>query len=248
MLAALLLALAAPAAASSTAPPAAGREAPRTRILVLDLAGETLGKEEAGVLRDSLVAELSKRKGIEVLSSEDVRRVLDVEAQRQATGCEGESDCLAEIGAALGADRVLYGTVGRLGSLYVVNLSVIDPTDARAFGRDSFQADSLEAVGRQLPAAAERLFGQWRKRGKVERGAPVVTILGGTALGAGLLATAGFGVTTFVLAEALQNPQADRATRELALEQGPNFLTATAVSGAVLGLGAVVTLVGLAVE
>lgn len=245
--AAALPAAALPAAPLPAAQPAA--EAAPLRVLVLDVAGDSLSREEAGVLRDTLAAELAQRRGIEVLSSEDVRRVLDVEAQRQAAGCEGQSDCLAEIGAALGADRVVYGTVGRLGTAWVVSLSVVDPNDARAFGRDTFQAASLEEVGRRLPESGARLFGRWRKpRQPAEKGAPVVTILGGTLLGTGVLATAGFGVTTWVLADAMQDPRAAPATKQFALEQGPNLLIATAASGGVLVLGAVLTAVGIIVE
>src|SRR5687768_11208088 len=106
----LALALTTLIAAAST--PA--NKAPTT-VLVLDIAGTAITKEEAGALRDVLASELAKRRKYSVLTSEDVRRVLDVEAQRQAAGCEGESTCLAEIGAALGADRVLYGNVAKLG-------------------------------------------------------------------------------------------------------------------------------------
>lgn len=221
------------------------------RVLVLDVEGDSLSREEAGILRDTLAAELAQRRGIEVLSSEDVRRVLDVEAQRQAAGCEGQSDCLAEIGAALGADRVVYGNVGRLGEAWVVSLSVVDPNDARAFGRDTFQAASLEEIGRRLPESGARLFGRWRKSRppqKPEKGAPVVTILGGTLLGTGVLATAGFGVTTWYLANTVQDLRAAPATKQFALDQGPTFLIATAASGGVLVLGAVVTAVGIIVE
>lgn len=218
---------------------------PPTRVLVLDIAGAAVSADEGGALRDTLASELSKRKKYEVLTSEDVRRVLDVEAQRQAAGCEGESSCLAEIGAALGADRVVYGNVARLGSTLVVSLSVVDPTDARAFGRDTFQAGSIEEVGRLMPEAAERLFG---KASAGADGTPTVTILGGVTTVIGLAATVGLGGATFYFADALQNPQASADTKALALEHGPNLLVATAVSGVVFAIGTVVTIVGLIVE
>ena len=218
-----------------------------TRVLVLDVAGAAVTKDEGGALRDTLASELSKRKKYEVLTSEDVRRVLDVEAQRQAAGCEGESSCLAEIGAALGADRVVYGNVARLGSTLVVSLSVVDPSDARAFGRDTFQAGSVEEVGRLMPEAAERLFGR-ASAGTGDGGAPVVTILGGVVTVIGLGATLGLGGTTFYFADALQNPEASADTKALALEHGPNLLVGTIASGVVLAIGAAVTIVGVVVE
>ena len=222
-----------------------------TKVLVLDVAGESLSKDEAGAIRERLTAEVAKRRDVSVISAEDMRRVLDVEAQRQATGCAGESDCLAEIGAALGADRVLYASVHKLGEEYVVSLSLVDPSNARSAGRDSFQADSLSHAAEQLPDAAARLFGgpaATRAPQAGGGGTPVITVAGGVIAGVGLVATAGFGVATFIAQDTLQNPRRSGADKQSALAQGPLYLTATAISGGVLAVGALVTLVGLIVE
>jgi hypothetical protein len=229
----------------ASAPSANATAKAPTTVLVLDIAGDAVTRGEAGALRDTLASELAKRRKYSVLTSEDVRRVLDVEAQRQAAGCEGESSCLAEIGAALGADRVLYGNVARLGGALVVSLSVVDPEDARAFGRDTFQAGDVEEVGRMLPDAATRLFGP--PRGAASGGAPV-TITGGVITALGAAGVAGLGGTTLYLLGAVQDPGSSPETKQLALEQGPNFLIATIVSGGVLVIGGAIALAGVIVE
>lgn len=226
-----------------------------TTVLVLDIAGDAITAEESGILRDTIASELAKRRKYSVLTSEDVRRVLDVEAQRQAAGCDGESSCLAEIGAALGADRVVYGNVARLGEQLVVSLSVVDPQDARAFGRDTFQVRDVAEAARELPEVAVRLFGK-RSNGRDSDGdadgdgdgAPVVTITGGVITALGAVGVAGIGGTTLYLLGAVQDPDSSPDTKAFALEHGDNFLLATLISGGVLVVGGTVALVGVFLE
>jgi hypothetical protein len=215
------------------------------RVLVVDVAGTTLSREEAGVLRDTITDAVGKVGNNEVLSSEDVRRVLALEADKQELGCEGEQSCLAEIGAALGAQRVVYGTVARLGARYVVSLSLIEPGSVKTVGRDRFEAESLEDVARQLPNAVGRLFGAPVDD---EGGFPVISVFGGVVTGAGALAGVGFGAVSFYLWEAATNPRGDPQVKQLALDQGQNALIATAVGGGVFVLGLGILSLGLLVE
>jgi hypothetical protein len=224
---------------------AAPAKAPTT-VLVLDIAGDAITRDEAGALRDVLASELAKRRKYSVLTCEDVRRVLDVEAQRQAAGCEGESTCLAEIGAALGADRVLYGNVAKLGDALVVSLSVVDPNDARAFGRDTFQVRDAQEASERLPESAARLFGKPSR--VADAGPPVVTISGGVVALLGAVGVAGLGGSTLYLLNAVQDPDSSPGAKQFALENGDSFVIATVVSGGVLLLGGVIALVGVIVE
>ena len=113
------------------------------RILVMDIAGAALTAEEAGLVRDALATEISQRTRAEVLSSEDVRRVLDATADKQQMDCDTDV-CLAELGAALGASRVVHATVARLGARYVLTAALIDPDNARALGRATAKTESVE--------------------------------------------------------------------------------------------------------
>jgi hypothetical protein len=227
--------------ASSTEAP------PKTRILVLDVAGNSLSKEEAGALRDRLAASVAKRKSVDVISSEDMRRLLDVEGQKQAAGCGGENDCLAEIGAALGADGVLYASVAKLGERFVVSLSLVDPKNARAAGRDSFEAESLDKIDDEIPAAAARVFGA-KPPAPVSKPFPVLTVGGGLValLGAG---AAGFlGWNTYQAAQTVNDPSASGQAKATALKNGQPYEFGALTSAGVFGIGAVVFVFGLFVE
>jgi hypothetical protein len=106
-----------------------------------------VSKETAQLLGDALGGELRKRSGVSVLTQGDVAALLGVEKTRQMLGCT-DSGCMAEIGGALGADRIVHGSIGRVGGSLVVNLSALD---AR-------RATSAASVSERLRGANEEAF------------------------------------------------------------------------------------------
>ena len=81
-----------------------------------------------------LVQEIRKLKGVSVIGMDEVRAMLDHEAQRQLAGCEADSDCLAEIAGALGADTLVVGSMARVGDEHVLALRRIEPQRAEVSG------------------------------------------------------------------------------------------------------------------
>ncbi len=132
------------------------------KIVLLPLA--SLGgvpNETAQLLGDALAGELRKRAGISVLTQADVSALLGVEKTRQMLGCT-ESGCIAEIGGALGADRVMHGSLGRVGDSLVVNLSALDPRRALAAASVSerLRGGGEEAFLDVLPSIADSLLAE----------------------------------------------------------------------------------------
>lgn len=143
------------------ASPAAARTAgKRLKIVVLPLAA--LGgvtEERARLLGDALAGELRRRAGTSVLTQADVSALLGVEKTRQMLGCT-DSGCMAEIGGALGADRVVHGSIGRVGSSLVVNLSALEPRRAAAAASVSqrLRGGDEEAFLDALPSIADAIL------------------------------------------------------------------------------------------
>jgi len=140
---------------------AAGARSGRPLKIVL-LPLEPLGgvpKETAQLLGDALAGELRRRPGISVLTQGDVSALLGVEKTRQMVGC-ADSGCMAEIGGALGADRVVHGNLGRVGESLVVNLSALDPRRAAAAASVSerLRGAGAEAFLDVLPSVADALL------------------------------------------------------------------------------------------
>jgi len=142
--------------------PSAVRAGKTLKVVVLPL--QPLGgvsKDTAQLLGEALAGELRRRPGVSVLTMNDVSALLGVERSRQMMGCN-DSSCLAEIGGALGADRVVHGNLGKVGGSLVVNLSALDPRKATAPASVSerLRGDREEAFLDALPGMATALLAE----------------------------------------------------------------------------------------
>jgi hypothetical protein len=116
-------------------------------------------KETAQLLGDALAGELRKRPGVSVLTQSDISALLGVEKTRQMMGCS-DSGCMTEIAGALGADRIVHGSIGRVGGTLVVNLSALDARRATAVASVSerLRGGDEEAFLDVLPTVADALL------------------------------------------------------------------------------------------
>lgn len=146
-LVALVLILALPAAASA---------APKVRVAVTEIRSvQGVAPGTGTILSDLIVSELA-RQGYEVVSLSDIAARVGDERRRQLLGCE-ETSCLAEAGVELGAEYLVAGQVGQLGSRYRVSLLVVDSRKARIVGRATASSEPREE---SLARSAEPTVGQ----------------------------------------------------------------------------------------
>ena len=107
------------------------------KIVVLPLKpGGTVTSDVARVFTSLLLAEMDKIGNLSTVSKADLEAVLDVEKQKDMLGCDSSS-CLAEIGGALGADLIMRGEIGQIGSSYEVDLNLVDAKNGLVVGRIS---------------------------------------------------------------------------------------------------------------
>ncbi|MFH1809913.1 MAG: hypothetical protein ABIJ09_14305 [Pseudomonadota bacterium] len=138
--------------------PVMAEDAPgRPRLLLMDLRAQGVDEGTTRTIRDLILLELTRSKRYDVVGGEDLRQVLELQADRQAVGCE-ENSCLAEVAGALGAAQVLYGSVGTLGELTLVNLSLFDAAEVRAVRRVDLRLRSLEDLPAAMPGKLAELL------------------------------------------------------------------------------------------
>src|SRR5690606_27319445 len=81
-----------------------------------------------------------------VVAGRDIQAMLGFEREKDVLGCT-DASCLAEIGGALGVDRILAGHIGMVGETYVVNIKLINirqaTTEARVYETVSGKQDLL---------------------------------------------------------------------------------------------------------
>lgn len=141
-----------------SAAPAAPAAPKEQRIAVLEMVVEggadpVIGRQLTNRLAEALAA----RPHTKVIAPDDVRAMLEKEAQKQLLGC-GDDRCLAEIGGALGADVLVQGRVSKIDAGYAVALALVDAVKADSLGRvtETWQGEPLgllELVGPMIERA-----------------------------------------------------------------------------------------------
>jgi hypothetical protein len=119
-------------------PPAVVAPPVTTRIAVYQLGHTGLDERTAEVTTAFVTAELRKLAGVSVIGMDEVKAMLDVEAEKQLTGCDNDS-CLSEIAAALGVDAIVTGGLAAVADQRFLTLKRIDQREARVAGQVSQQ-------------------------------------------------------------------------------------------------------------
>jgi TolB-like protein len=87
----------------------------------------------AGLVQDTLANKLAESPLLQVTTPRDVTALLGLERQKQLLGCpEQSTNCMAELGGALGVDALVTGSIGRAGKSFQLNVKVIDASGAKA--------------------------------------------------------------------------------------------------------------------
>jgi hypothetical protein len=108
---------------------------------------------EEGALLTSLVATAAAKDArVDVLTAGDLRKAVDVEAEKSLVGCNASS-CLAEVAAAMDAAAVLHGSIGALGDDVILNLNLFDSNTATAVGRARAKGKTVSQIGDAVDGA-----------------------------------------------------------------------------------------------
>lgn len=145
----------APAAPVSTPAAPAGAVAPAApagpqQLLVLNLDAIDVPPDKVSILNGRIASLLSERTDIETITSADMQAMAQIDASKASMGCE-ESSCLAEIASALGARYVIYGRVGRLDDVILLQLSLFDASVGKPVARQETQGTQLKELSANLP-------------------------------------------------------------------------------------------------
>lgn len=162
-------------------PPVVEQPAPvarASRIAVYELKAEGVDARTALVVTEALVAELRKLQRTSVVSMDEVKQMLDHEAQKQLVGCSDES-CLAEIADSLGVDGLVVGTLARLQDEHIVGVKRLDQRAGAVVGSATRRLEAGD--GSELLAAVgplvEELFPDVPLRPGAKRGVDEAIVL-----------------------------------------------------------------------
>lgn len=224
--------------------------APPQSILVLDLVATDVSDGNARLLTGMLTDKVAARSHMKTLGQEDMRRVVQFNADKAAMGCD-TSSCLAEMASAMGVDYIVFGDVGKLGNTYVIQLRLFDAKRNDAVSRASRQGASIDEVRDNVDAAVGELLtpvvgapaadtpASAPSPAAASSGGPAPLLLfpGIAAAAVGVLGAAGFGLWALALDGTLGDPRAPTKDKSFALGAQP-------VADVLAVVGAVVAVVG----
>ena len=140
--------------------------APSLKTVVVGFAAKRdIDKHLADALTQIVVLEFSKKRD-DVVGRADMLRLLDLETQKQAVGCD-ESACLTELADALSAERVISGTITTIGSSYLVELVELQNERVEPLHRIQRQVDKSEdAIAKAVQEMSQTLAQKTKRRKK----------------------------------------------------------------------------------
>ncbi len=211
--------------------------APTHRVLVLDVEAVGVDANDAKAATRVVAAAAADVDGVEVISADDIRRLAALEADKSAAGCT-DTSCLAEIAGALGAERVLFGSLSKLGATTTASLSLYT-AGSGAIDRASVDVADLSGLSTALRGLVGKLL-----RGEVTSTAPSADPTGppsnpwfGVLVGGSVGAVVG-AATAGISEVLIEQPERDGSEKEA--------IRVVGISGIVVaGVGVVVAVVGV---
>jgi curli biogenesis system outer membrane secretion channel CsgG len=141
--------------ASSQAP--AQTSPKKINVAVINLkssSGVTAG--EADLISDRLRGELFNTGKVNVMERDQMQEILKEQGFQQSGACSNEA-CMVEMGQLLGVENLVTGSLGKVGSMFLVNLRIIDVKTAKitkVVSKD-VKGSIEDVVGELRPIAVE---------------------------------------------------------------------------------------------
>lgn len=136
------------------------------KVAVLDVQAPESHQDLVPVLTEVLSTELgTSGRFTSVVAGRDIKAMLSFEERMQILGCTDDS-CIAEIGGALGADRIVVSSVTKVGADWVLTVKLIDIVEARTEARVYETVEGSEArLVTAMPSAVSALLGRKKPAG-----------------------------------------------------------------------------------
>src|SRR5512138_60176 len=137
---------------------AASAASPKLAVMPV-VAGEGVAATTAAAVTESLAAEVRRRSGAEVITRREIEAVLSLEAQKQMLGCQTDA-CIAELGGALGVERLVAGDLARLGESWLVHLKIVETGKMKVAAQSDrrIRGGTIDDVLDALPPMVAELF------------------------------------------------------------------------------------------
>lgn len=128
------------------------------RVIVPQLEAQGVAEALALNLSGVVLLRLQEVPDTSVVGHADIERLLGQEQQRQLAGCGDDATCASGIVGALDAARLVWGSVGKVGDRFLVNLTLLDTQTNAVLRRTSRKAVSVDNLVEAASSAADALW------------------------------------------------------------------------------------------
>lgn len=99
----------------------------KLNVAVLDITGsfKDFTREDLAAIAGRFETELAKTGSVQVLERRSMDLILQEQGFQQSGACN-TSECQVQVGQLLGVDRIVNGTLTKVGTLYTLNLKMVD--------------------------------------------------------------------------------------------------------------------------
>ncbi len=132
-----------------------------TKVALVPLpVGEGVSAQAAAAITEAITGEIRRVPGVQLITQDEIAALLGLERQKSLLGC-GDDKCMAEVGGALGVDRLVTGRLSTVGETWLFNLKALDPAKAKVVAQVDRNARkaSIDDMIEQIPAMVGELFG-----------------------------------------------------------------------------------------
>jgi hypothetical protein len=127
------------------APPAAAMR--KNSVAVMDTVAQNIPDAIAALTTQTLSSYATNSLGLDVIAKDDVKKLVSFEQLRQLAGCDsGNCSQAADLGAALGVEKILTSTIGKIGERISLSVVVMDVATGKVTGRGTRDLRSEDEI------------------------------------------------------------------------------------------------------
>lgn len=94
-------------------------------VAISPLQAKKVDPEEVDLISEALSGELQSTGAFRVMERGQMDRILKEQGVQSSGLCDG-NECAVEVGKILGIDKIVVGSVGRIGTLFIINTRMVD--------------------------------------------------------------------------------------------------------------------------
>ena len=135
-------------------------ETDKPKIAVNELKVYGMQIESAEIFSERLRTELVNSNAFRVMERAEMETILKEQGFQKSGACD-ESSCLIEVGQLLGVEKIVAGSVGKIGDVFSISVRIISVATSEILFTvsEDFEGTLLELLKKVIPAVALKLAG-----------------------------------------------------------------------------------------